>query len=144
MMFSVLLLITLIVELCCVDISASSLQNMPFTSYVTHESQLHKILSDIIKRPEGKKITLQRRPEQSHCPRPHAYKSNSIQLDISQFDKLLNVEYLRENNDLMNLISYELKSRANNDEIFAVADVQALMSMEQLVRVSLARRCNNS
>ena len=139
MMFSVLLLITLIVEFCFVDTIASTLQNAPLALYATHESQLHRIVSDIKERPEGKKITLRRRPEQSHCPRPHAYKSNAIQLDISEFDKLLNVEYLHENKDLTILIPDVLKSRANNEEIFAVADVQALMSMEQLVRVSLVR-----
>jgi hypothetical protein len=52
------------------------------------------------------------------------YKSESVQLDISEFDKLLKVEYLNENKKLKKLIPKGLKNRVNENEIFAVADVQ--------------------
>ena len=133
-------MIPLLVQICCIDIKASTLQSVPLNAYRAHESQLNKIITEIKERPADKKITLKRRPEQSHCPRPHAYKSSAVQLDISEFDKLLNVEYLSENEDLRRLIPVELRSRVNDEEIFAVADVQALMSMEQLVRDPLENK----
>jgi hypothetical protein len=102
--------------------------------YSTHETQLSKIVTDIKNRSPDKKITLKRKPEQSHCPRPHNYKSSSIQLDISKFDKLLNIEYFSQNAQLINQIPQSLRSCFNDGEIFAIADAQALMSMEQMVR----------
>lgn len=113
--------------------STLALQSNSISDYSTHESQLSKIVSDIKNRNPDKKITLKRKPEQSHCPRPHNYKSRSIQLDISKFDKLLNVEYLSHNAQLTRQIPEQLRSRVNDGEIFAVVDAQALMSMEQLV-----------
>lgn len=117
------------------------------SDFSKHDSQLAKIVSDIRTRSPELKITLKRRPEQSHCPRPHNYKSSSIQLDISEFDKLLDVEYFSEKRNLVNEIPYQLRSRVNGKEIVAVADVQALMSMEQLVTkristsIEMSRKC---
>lgn len=120
---------------CCISVDGSQLSTLGIACGKSskHESQLAKIVSDIRTRSPEMKITLKRRPEQSHCPRPHNYKSSSIQLDISEFDKLLDVEYLSEKRQLLNEIPQQLRSRVNSEEIVAVADVQALMSMEQLV-----------
>lgn len=114
--------------------STLALQGKLLSEYSTHETQLSKIVSDIKSRSPNKKITLKRKPQQSHCPRPHSYKSSSIQLDISKFDKLLNVEYFSENAQLINQIPHSLRSSFNDGEIIAVADAQALMSMEQMVK----------
>lgn len=114
--------------------STVALQGTLLSEYSTHETQLSKIVSDIKNRSPDKKITLKRKPEQSHCPRPHNYKSSSIQLDISKFDKLLGIEYFSQNAKLINQIPQSLRSSFNNGEIFAVADAQALMSMEQMVK----------
>ena len=135
-MVHLLLVVPLLVQICLVSIDASTFQGASVTvnsMFATHEDQLSTIVSDIKTRSPGRKITLKRRPEQSHCPRPHAYKSTAVQLDISNFDKLLNIEYLSENDKLINLVPSDLRSRVNENEIVAVADVQALMSMEQLV-----------
>ena len=134
-MVSVVLALSLTVQICLVRIDASTFQDSTAHSfYAMHDSQLSTIVSDIKSRSPAKKITLKRRPEQSHCPRPHAYKSSAVQLDISNFDKLLKVEYFSGNKKLKSLVPDVLRSRVNENEIVAVADVQALMSMEQLVR----------
>lgn len=128
----------LLLQISCITVDASTkspltVGSVVFTDHTKHDSQLLKLVSDVRMRLRGMDVTLKRRPEQSHCPRPHNYKSKSIQLDISEFDKLLKIEYLKDNRQLRSQISKELMSRVNDDEIFAVADVQALMSMEQLV-----------
>jgi hypothetical protein len=114
--------------------STVALHGNLLNEYLTHETQLSKIVTDIKNRSPDKKITLKRKPEQSHCPRPHNYKSSSTQLDISKFDKLLNIEYFSKNAQLKNQIPQTLRSSFNDGEILAVADAQALMSMEQMVK----------
>jgi hypothetical protein len=138
---SVLIACTILLNWKCLSVSSSTVQlqsssSISSTSHKEHENQLEKILSDIRARSPEKKITLKRKPEQSHCPRPHNYKTSSIQLDISKFDKLLGIEYLQQKRQLISKIPRQLRSRVTSEEIFAVADVQALMSMEQLVRES--------
>ena len=130
----------LLLQLSCITVKASTKSSVTvgsvvFTDPATHDGQLLRLVTDVRMRLRGEFITLKRRPEQSHCPRPHNYKSKSTQLDISKFDKLLKIEYLKENRQLRNQIPKQLMSRVNDKEIFAVADVQALMSMEQLVRL---------
>jgi hypothetical protein len=136
----VLVVFFLLLQIFCITVDASTkspptVGSVVFTDPAKHDSQLLKLVSDVRMRLRGENVTLKRRPEQSHCPRPHNYKSKSIQLDISEFDKLLKIEYLKDNRQLRGQISKQLMSRVNDEEIFAVADVQALMSMEQLVSV---------
>ena len=130
----------LLLQLSCISVEASTkatvtVGNVVFTDPATHDNQLLRLVSDVRLRLRGENVTLKRRPEQSHCPRPHYYKSKSTQLDISKFDKLLKIEYLKDNKELRSHIPKQLMSRTNDEEIYAVADVQALMSMEQLVRL---------
>ena len=132
---------SLLLQFSCIRVEASTKSpvtagNVVFTDPATHDSQLLRLVSDVRMRLRGENVTLKRRPEQSHCPRPHNYKSKSTQLDISEFNKLLKIEYLKENRQLRSHISKHLIPRINNEEIYAVADVQALMNMEQLVRLT--------
>lgn len=131
----------LLLQLSCISVEASTkatvtVGSVVFTDPATHDNQLLRLVSDVRLRLRGENVTLKRRPEQSHCPRPHNYKSKSTQLDISKFDKLLKIEYLKNNKELRSHIPKQLMSRTNDEEIYAVADVQALMSMEQLVRLT--------
>ena len=130
----------LLLQFSCITVEASTkatvaVGSVVFTDPATHDNQLLRLVSDVRQRSRGENLTLKRRPEQSHCPRPHDYKSNSTQLDITQFDKLLKIEHLKDNRELRRHIPKQLMSRTNDEEICAVADVQALMSMEQLVRL---------
>ena len=66
-------------------------------------------------------MALRRKVDQSHCPRPQDYKENSIQIDLSEMNKIINI---------VNLTSNGIDEYGS---ITAVVDVQAMMSMEDLV-----------
>ena len=113
---------------------------------------------------EQRQIVIKRKPSQSHCPRPHEYKKGAVQLDLSDFTKILSVRKVVDNgvgnnttgNSTNGSNSSAISSSLNKDsslmkgfplsripasmralyaqgEIVAVADVQAMASMENLV-----------
>lgn len=88
-------------------------------------------LSQLVKSRPGALLSIRRRPEQSHCARVHNYKRGAVKLDLSGFTKVLGVEELRS----MDEIPPHLRklALAADNELVAIADVQAMISFEELV-----------
>lgn len=42
------------------------------------------------------RVVLKRKPAQSHCPRPHNYKLDSVNIDLSQFINVINIRTIDE------------------------------------------------
>lgn len=99
-----------------------------FCSMDQHNIQLNRLVSDVKKKHPTQGIVLKRSPAQSHCPRPHEYKLTSIKLDISMMTKIISVSpYESSKHNFGNL---DLDTSRGK---FAIAEVQAMASMEQLV-----------
>jgi hypothetical protein len=97
-------------------------------SLFDHEEKVHLLTSLIKSRLPNQKITLQRRPSQSHCPRPHDYKENSIQLDFSSFTDPISIELLTKESPVI----ASLPKGPLGSEFSAIVDVQAMISYEKV------------
>jgi len=103
-------------------------------------------------------IVLKRSPGESHCARPHLYKDiQSIQIDVSDLKNVINIEYELERKDqkwlsflfrdkqspLRNYVPstlsefLDLKVVENQNNNIAIVDVEAMISMEELVDILL-------
>jgi Delta24-sterol reductase len=85
-----------------------------------------------------KRINIKRTPSESHCPRPHDYKEGSLQLDLSDFRKVIDVTSIdslssSSNRKVLKDISRNFDHMLRNGDIAGVADVQCMCDMEVLV-----------
>lgn len=97
-----------------------------FVSLESHVEHMN-IISDRMQRNyqmlSPKKIVLKRKIEQSHCPRPQDYKDDSLQIDMSRMNKIIQIIPL----------STKDATLGKCGDITAAVDVQAMMSMEDMV-----------
>ena len=96
-----------------------------------HQKRVDAISKTLGDRPSGSRVTLKRSQSEGHCPRPLSYKHAAVQVDISDMKKLISLETLDAGTNLPH--GYSRK------EIVAIADVQAMMNMEDLVDALLPR-----
>jgi reverse gyrase len=94
-------------------------------SLTTHQRLVDNVV-ERISSSTNQTITLRRSTSESHCPRPQAYKKNSLTVDMTPFQNLISVDTCTKDQLPESLKGY-------SDELVAIADVQALISMEKLV-----------
>ena len=58
----------------------------------SHEEQIQRLSTHIRSRPISSRIVLQRSPAVSHGVRPHGYKQDCFQIDISSFNQPLSIQ----------------------------------------------------
>ena len=104
-----------------------------------HAEMLRGVVGQIVGRPPGQRISLRRKPQQSHCPRPHAYKNNSLQIDLSSFTQVMSLKSIESAlvDDGTGAVKVPEKFKAymgkSAGDVSSVAEVQAMVNMEQLV-----------
>lgn len=104
----------------------------------THDKAVQQLRRQLLSSDGGKKIVLKRNLAQSHCVRPHDYKSEATELDVSMLTKVISVHSLddmlkrKKNNHERCIVSQSLRPYCK-DEIVAVVDVQAMTPFETLV-----------
>ena len=86
-------------------------------------------LQDLIKSRPRASLTINRKPDQSHCARPHDYKLGSLQLDFTSLTGVLGVRELT----IDDIPPHLRKTALLADDLAAIVDVQAMCSFETLV-----------
>ena len=123
------LAILLLLPLVFVHIASAGKGGFNGVSIDGHQKRIHAISDQLATKPAGSRVTIRRSQSEGHCPRPLSYKHGAIQVDISDLKKVIGVDKVDARGSLPHGFSKK--------EIVAVADVQAMMSMEELVDILL-------
>lgn len=95
----------------------------------SHEEQIERLSTHIRSRPISSRIVLQRSPAASHGVRPHGYKQDCFQIDISSFNQPLSIQSI----PLSDVPSSWHGCIDFNRDGCVVVDAQAMLDMEGLV-----------
>ena len=94
-----------------------------------HDQKVRQLSEQIRSRPSGSRIVLQRSPAVSHGVRPHSYKRDCFQLDISSYNQPLSIQSIPASDmpsDWHDYINFD-RDRC------IVVEAQAMLDMEGLV-----------
>ena len=103
-----------------------------FISKFESDAKVSFLSATVASRPKNSLLTLKRNEAQSHCPRPYSYKLNRTQIDLTTMRHVIKVGYLRPDQIPTEFANFD-------SEIAAIVEVEALISMEELVDFLLPR-----
>jgi len=109
------------------------------SKFFRDEQQHQEILNEIslkLKSRNGKKITILRSSKKSHCPRSQNYKIGTIQVDITELNKIISLTHIDHDQSHQSDKDSHLNT-INHNLYDAIVDVESSMTMEELVDVLL-------